>query len=246
MNMTLDFNNHVYNHHGSLNGSQQLSKQQKVHEIRDNEVGMGTTLIALKYADGVVVGADSRTSSGSYIVNRVSDKLTRITDRIYCCRSGSAADTQALADAAAYELDFLRHNLGCPVTVDMAANVLKNMAYNYRDQLTVGLIVAGWDATNKGSVYSIPLGGMMTQQNFAVGGSGSIYVQGLIDKTFGGPNKSKEECVDYLKSIIFSAIARDAASGGVVRIAAINKDGVERFLFMSDDHEPISLKQSSN
>ena len=30
--------------------------------------------------------------------NRVTDKLTYVHDRIYCCRSGSAADTQAIAD----------------------------------------------------------------------------------------------------------------------------------------------------
>ena len=30
--------------------------------------------------------------------NRVTDKLTHIHDRLYCCRSGSAADTQAIAD----------------------------------------------------------------------------------------------------------------------------------------------------
>jgi len=40
----------------------------------------------------------------SYIANRVTDKLTRITDKIYCCRSGSSADTQAIADIVAYEL----------------------------------------------------------------------------------------------------------------------------------------------
>jgi len=34
----------------------------------------------------------------SYVANRVTDKLTQITDYIYCCRSGSAADTQAIAD----------------------------------------------------------------------------------------------------------------------------------------------------
>ena len=40
--------------------------------------------------------------------NRVTDKLTRITDNIYCCRSGSAADTQAVADMVTYHLDFHR------------------------------------------------------------------------------------------------------------------------------------------
>ena len=34
--------------------------------------------------------------------NRVTDKLTHIHDRIYCCRSGSAADTQAIADVVHY------------------------------------------------------------------------------------------------------------------------------------------------
>jgi len=40
----------------------------------------------------------------SYVANRVTDKLTKVTDKIYCCRSGSAADTQAIADIVAYEL----------------------------------------------------------------------------------------------------------------------------------------------
>ena len=40
----------------------------------------------------------------AYVANRVTDKLTRVTDKIYCCRSGSAADTQAIADIVAYEL----------------------------------------------------------------------------------------------------------------------------------------------
>ena len=34
--------------------------------------------------------------------NRVTDKLTPIHDRIFCCRSGSAADTQAVADIVQY------------------------------------------------------------------------------------------------------------------------------------------------
>ena len=51
--------------------------------------------MAVAFEGGVVVGADSRTTTGSYIANRVTDKLTYLHERIYCCRSGSAADTQA-------------------------------------------------------------------------------------------------------------------------------------------------------
>lgn len=54
--------------------------------------------MAVAYDGGVIMAADSRTSTGAYVANRVSDKLTYVHDRIYCCRSGSAADTQAIAD----------------------------------------------------------------------------------------------------------------------------------------------------
>jgi hypothetical protein len=45
------------------------------------------------------------TGTGSYIANRVSNKLDAVHDRIYCCRSGSAADTQAISDIVKYYLD---------------------------------------------------------------------------------------------------------------------------------------------
>ena len=54
----------------------------------------GTTLVALEFEGGVVIGADSKTSMGSWVANRVTDKLTPVTDTIFACRSGSAADTQ--------------------------------------------------------------------------------------------------------------------------------------------------------
>lgn len=60
--------------------------------------------MAVQFDGGVVVGADSRTTTGAYIANRVTDKLTPVHDRIFCCRSGSAADTQAVADIVQYYL----------------------------------------------------------------------------------------------------------------------------------------------
>lgn len=70
------------------------------------QVSTGTSIMAVEFNGGVVIGADSRTTSGAYVANRVTDKLTRITDQIYCCRSGSAADTQAIADVVSYHLNF--------------------------------------------------------------------------------------------------------------------------------------------
>lgn len=37
---------------------------------------MQTTIIGVEFNGGVVLGADSRTTTGSYVANRVSDKIT--------------------------------------------------------------------------------------------------------------------------------------------------------------------------
>lgn len=71
----------------------------------------GTTIVAVTYAGGVVIGADSRVSTGNYISNRASDKITPLTDRVYLLRSGSASDTQAVSDygeVIGLHLQFLR------------------------------------------------------------------------------------------------------------------------------------------
>lgn len=61
----------------------------------------GTTIVAVEYDGGVVVGADSRVSTGRYVSNRASDKLTPLSDFVWLLRSGSAADTQLVADYGA-------------------------------------------------------------------------------------------------------------------------------------------------
>ena len=58
----------------------------------------GTTIVAVEYNGGVVLGADSRVSTGTYVSNRASDKITPLSESVYLLRSGSAADTQAVSD----------------------------------------------------------------------------------------------------------------------------------------------------
>ncbi|XP_044947345.1 proteasome subunit beta type-6-like [Hordeum vulgare subsp. vulgare] len=57
----------------------------------DGEHRMGTTIVGVCYDGGVVLAADSRTSTGMYVENRASDKITQLTDNVYVCRSGSVS-----------------------------------------------------------------------------------------------------------------------------------------------------------
>lgn len=202
------------------------------------EVRTGTTIMAVEYEGGVVIGADSRTTMGVYIANRVTDKLTKITEKIYCCRSGSAADTQAVADIVQYRLKLFEMENSEPPTVQAAANIFKDICYNYRDQLTAGIICAGWDKKKGGQVYCIPLGGMLTREPVTIGGSGSSYIYGFVDTTF-KVGMSESECVDFVEKAVTLALTRDGSSGGCVRIAVIDKDGCRKKVVLNNELPPV-------
>uniref|UniRef100_A0A1A9UI51 Proteasome subunit beta n=1 Tax=Glossina austeni TaxID=7395 RepID=A0A1A9UI51_GLOAU len=202
------------------------------NEWMDEPLSTGTTIMAVEFDGGVVIGADSRTSTGPYVANRVTDKLTRISDKIYCCRSGSAADTQAIADIVSYSLNYHETRTGEEPLVAEAASEFRNYCYNYRDSLVAGIIVAGWEKKFGGQVYSIPLGGMLKREPLTIGGSGSTYIYGFVREFF-RPGMKKDDCIEFVKKAIRHAIFHDGSSGGVVRIGIITADGIERKVFFN-------------
>lgn len=123
--------------------------------------------------------------------------------------------------------------------------------------MSAALIVAGYDDRLGGQVYTVPLGGMLVRQPVSIGGSGSGFIYGYVDANY-REKMPKEEAVQFvtngelrfenligglsqtsaneltvklslsLLSAVSLAISRDGSSGGVVRLAIITKDGVER------------------
>ncbi|XP_077216166.1 N-terminal nucleophile aminohydrolases (Ntn hydrolases) superfamily protein [Tasmannia lanceolata] len=194
---------------------------------------MGTTIIGVTYDGGVVLGADSRTSTGMYVANRASDKITQLTDNVYLCRSGSAADSQVVSDYVRYFLHQHTIQLGQPATVKVASNLIRLLSYNNKRMLETGMIVGGWDKYEGGQIYSVPLGGTLLEQPFAIGGSGSSYLYGFFDQEW-KKGMSKDEAEKLVVKAVSLAIARDGASGGVVRTVIINSDGVTRNFYAGD------------
>jgi len=188
---------------------------------------MGTSIMAVCYDGGVVMGADSRTSTGSYVANRVSDKLTPVHDSIYCCRSGSAADTQAISDITKYYLDIHSVEVDGAPRVKTAAKIFQDLCYHNKSRLLAGIICGGWDKVDGGSVYSIPLGGTLVKQKYAIGGSGSTYLYAYVDEKYRS-NMTREECQKFVVTALSHAMARDGSSGGVIRTVTIDQNGVER------------------
>jgi 20S proteasome subunit beta 1 len=150
-----------------------------------------TTIMAASFPGGVVLGADTRTSTGSYVANRVTNKLTQLADKVFAlpadaflfnvgrgatlcachpmapnkpchgimrnpadwfglvlpqvfvCRSGSAADTQAISAYVEHYIEQHEMELGRGVAVKTAANLAMQLVYNNKvSQSNTGFCLA--------------------------------------------------------------------------------------------------------
>jgi 20S proteasome subunit beta 1 len=108
------------------------------------------------------------------------------------------------------------------------------MCYTNKDSLSVGLILAGWDKSKGGEVYSIPLGGSLHKQRYAIGGSGSTYIYGYCDANF-KDNMSEEEAVLFVKGALSEAIKWDGSSGGIIRLMVLTENGADPKTFFPDE-----------
>ncbi|CAG8909037.1 unnamed protein product [Penicillium egyptiacum] len=205
-----------------------------MNHLKSGEVNLGTSIMAINFKDGVILGADSRTTTGAYIANRVTDKLTQVHDTIWCCRSGSAADTQAVADIVSYHLNMYGVTNAEAPTTQVAASLFQELCYENKDALSAGIILAGWDARHGGQVFSIPLGGSLHKQPFAIGGSGSTYIYGYTDAHW-REQMTEQEGIDFVRSALQEAIKWDGSSGGVIRLVVLTKAGAVRHLYLPDN-----------
>uniref|UniRef100_A0A8C9XAY4 Proteasome 20S subunit beta 9a n=1 Tax=Sander lucioperca TaxID=283035 RepID=A0A8C9XAY4_SANLU len=144
-------------------------------EWLSEEVKTGTTIIAIEFDGGVVLGSDSRVSAGSSVVNRVMNKLSPLHDKIYCALSGSAADAQTIAEMVNYQLDVHSLEIDEDPQVRSAATLVRNISYKYKEELSAHLIVAALslamnrDGSSGGVAYIVSIDEHGTEEKVILG-----------------------------------------------------------------------------
>merc|ERR1712087_452100 len=199
----------------------------------------GTTIVAVVYNGGGLLGADSRSSVGSkYVANRLTDKLQPLTDNIFILRSGSSAHTQNVGDYVRHYLINLSQELDEPPRVRTAAQLIQSICYSNKNWMSASIIIAGWDKYEGGQIYACPLGATLAKKvPYALGGSGSSYIYGFIDAHFKSNAMEHDDARMFVRRAISHAIFRDGSSGGVVRTISITKNGLFR-----QTNEPFPIK----
>lgn len=121
-----------------------------------------------------------------------------------------------------------------PPATQIAAALFQELCYSNKDQLSAGIIIAGYDKRHGGEVYSIPLGGSLHKQRYAIGGSGSTYIYGYCDSNW-KENFTEGECIEFVKGALSEAVKWDGSSGGVIRMVVLTDRGAERKIFFPDE-----------
>ena len=184
----------------------------------------GTTTLGMICKDGVIVATEKRATMGTLIAHKATKKLYKIDTHLALATAGLVGDLQVLVRYLNAEANLYRLKRDVKMPVESAATLMSNILnqrkfYPYYVQLILG----GYDNSG-GHVYSLDAAGGAIPDKYTAAGSGSPYVFGVLEDNY-RDDLTIDEGIDIAVRAIIAAMARDSASGGMIDIAIITKEG---------------------
>ncbi|KAK7113871.1 proteasome subunit beta type-5-like [Littorina saxatilis] len=184
----------------------------------------GTTTLAFKFKDGVIVAVDSRATAGPYIASQTVKKVIEINPYLLGTMAGGAADCSFWERVLAQQCRVYELRNKTRISVAAASKLLANIVYDYKGMgLSMGTMIVGWDKRGPGLYYVDSDGERLDGSVFSVG-SGSVYAYGVLDSGYKW-DLAVDEAYDLGKRAIYHATHRDAYSGGVVNLYHMRETG---------------------
>merc|ERR1711988_2065444 len=185
----------------------------------------GTTIVGCVYKDGVVLGADTRATGDTTVVDKNCEKIHKIADNIYCCGAGTAADTQQVTDMIASQLELHRMQTGRQSRVSTSLAMLKQMLFRYQGNVSAALVLGGVDMKGP-HIYTVYPHGSTDNLGYATMGSGSLAAMSMFEARY-KDDMEVEEAKELVKDAIFAGIFNDLGSGSSCDLCVITKDNTE-------------------
>jgi len=187
----------------------------------------GTTIVGIAYKDGVVLGADTRATGGSEVVDKNCEKIHYIAPNIWCCGAGTAADTEKTTELIASNLELLRMSSGTSSRVITALTQVKQMLYRYQGHVSAALILGGVDV-HGAHLYSVQPHGSTQRLPYTTMGSGSLAAMAVFEQRY-KEDMDEESAIALVRDAIRAGIFNDLGSGSNVDVTVIRKDNISRF-----------------
>jgi len=186
----------------------------------------GTTICAVIFKDGVILGADTRSTGGDIVANKNCEKLHYMAPNIYCAGAGTAADCDKTTASISSQLELHRLNTGRQVRVVAANRLVKQMLFRYQGHIGTYLIMGGVDVTGP-HLYEIAAHGSTSKVPYCTMGSGTLAAMSVLETRW-VPNMSEEDGKQLVRDAIRAGIFNDMGSGSNVDLVVIKaKDDVQ-------------------
>lgn len=163
--------------HDLFERNQALSKEGVSHK---GFTKTGTTIVGLMYEGGVVLGADTRATAGSMVLDKMCEKLHVLAPNIFAAGAGTAADLEHVTLNISYQLELLRLYSGRQSRVFTAITLLTDHLFKYGGNIGAYLIVGGVDATGP-QLFMISADGTFKHHPFFTMGSGSLAAMSVFE-----------------------------------------------------------------
>lgn len=183
------------------------------------EVMHGTTVVAIRYAEGVVLAGDRRATAGFAIASRRIEKVFRADAHSGVAFAGVAGPGNEMVRLFQTQLEHYEKIEGESLSLEGKANQLAQMVRANFPAAMQGLIVvplfAGYDERrNRGRVFSFdPTGGKYEEADFQTNGSGGVHAKNWI-KAQWREGMPADETIDLAIRSLFAAADEDTATGG--------------------------------
>lgn len=184
------------------------------------QIPHGTTCVAIRYADGVVMAGDRRATAGNFISHRTIEKVFPADRHSGVAIAGAAGPAMEMVHLFQLQLEHYEKVEGAPVSLEGKANQLSQMVRNHLPAAMTGLgvvpIFAGYDpARATGRIFQYDLtGGRYEEYDHAATGSGSLHATTVV-KLGWRSDLEEESAVDLALRALLEAADEDSATGGV-------------------------------
>ncbi|ENN71964.1 proteasome subunit beta type-7 [Dendroctonus ponderosae] len=202
----------------------------------------GTTIVGIIYADGVILGADTRATEDTTVADKNCEKIHYLAPNMYCCGAGTAADTEMTTQMVSSQLELHRLNTNRVPRVATANQILKQYLFRYQGHIGAALVLGGVDSTGP-HLYSIFPHGSTDKLPYTTMGSGSLAAMAVFETRW-KPNMSEAEGVKLVRDAVGYGIFNDLGSGSNIDICIIRKGTVE-YLRTYDEANKKGEKQNS-
>jgi len=187
----------------------------------------GTTIVGIIYKDGVILGADTRATSGNIIADKNCEKIHYLAKNMYCCGAGTAADTEQTTLMISSQLELHRLNTNRVVPVPCASMLLKQYLFRYQGHVSAALVLGGVDSQGP-HIYSIHPHGSTDRVPYTTMGSGSLAAMSVFESRW-KPDMNEEDGKKLVRDAIAAGIFNDLGSGSNVDLCVIRKGSTEYF-----------------